>query len=97
VATTSGNKESAMSGTSGKKAVVALAIAVGVLAGSSTAFASYLGREHRGGFVKPCSLDGVNPAYHPEIFGNPALARAYYGFVLGRDNVWRVEPNCHLY
>jgi hypothetical protein len=25
------------------------------------------------GFVIPCSLDGVNPAYHPSIFGNPTL------------------------
>ena len=86
-----------MSGKRGKKAVVALAIAFGVLASSSAAFAYFDGRYHRGGFVKPCSLDGVNPVYHPDIFGNPALARAYYGFVLGRDHVWRVEPNCHIY
>jgi hypothetical protein len=86
-----------MSGMSGKKAVAALAVAVGVLASSSTAFAYFDGRYYRGGFVKPCSLDGVNPVYHPDIFGNPALARAYYGFVLGPDHVWRVIPNCHIY
>lgn len=37
------------------------------------------GRE-RGGFVMPCSLDGVNPVHHPDIFGNPAVARSY-GFI----------------
>jgi hypothetical protein len=30
--------------------------------------------------VLPCSLDGINPVYHPEIFGNAAAA-ASYGFV----------------
>jgi len=30
---------------------------------------------HPGGNVRPCSLDGVNPAHHPQIFGNPATAR----------------------
>jgi hypothetical protein len=32
------------------------------------------------GAVMPGSLDGVNPAYHPGIFGNAATA-ASYGFV----------------
>ncbi len=45
--------------------------------------------------VRPCSLDGVNPVYHPGIFGNPTIARAYYGFVRSRDGTWYVEPNCH--
>jgi hypothetical protein len=26
--------------------------------------------EERGGFVIPGSMDGVNPVYHPDIFGN---------------------------
>jgi hypothetical protein len=34
--------------------------------------------------VKPCSLDGVNPVYHPDIFGNPAVARSF-GFVRSRE------------
>jgi hypothetical protein len=46
------------------------------------------------GAVKRCSLDGINPAYHPEIFGNPATARAF-GFVLDSRHVWHVVPNCH--
>jgi hypothetical protein len=46
------------------------------------------------GFVIPCSLDGVNPAYHPSIFGNPAVARAEYGFIRSRDGSWHVEKNC---
>ena len=83
----------------GKKATVVLAIAaaLGVLGASSAAWSYFDGRTFRGGFVKPCSLDGVNPVYHREIFGNPALARAVYGFVQGRDGAWYVMPNCQLY
>jgi hypothetical protein len=83
----------------GQKAFVVLAVtaALGVVGSSSVALSYFDGRHFRGGFVKPCSLDGVNPAYHPDIFGNPAVARAVYGFVLGQDHVWRVEANCHLY
>jgi hypothetical protein len=61
--------------------------------GTSATWAQY-NYNRKGGFVKPCSLVGVNPAYHPDIFGNPAAARAY-GFVLGRDRRWHVEQNCH--
>jgi hypothetical protein len=46
------------------------------------------------GFVIPCSLDGINPAYHPSIFGNPILARQEYGFIRSRDGTWHVEKNC---
>ncbi len=83
----------------GKQAFVVLATTATLgLVGTSSAAWSYIdGRYYRGGFVKPCSLDGVNPAYHPDIFGNPAFARAVYGFVQGRDHVWRVEDNCRLY
>jgi hypothetical protein len=49
--------------------------------------------EQRGGFVMPCSLDGVNPVYHPRIFGDPAVARSY-GFVQGADRTWHVISNC---
>ena len=52
-------------------------------------------RNRKGGFVKPCSLDGVNPVYHPDIFGNPAVARSF-GFVLSRDGAWHVIPNCNI-
>ena len=45
---------------------------------------------HPGGSVRPCSLDGVNPVYHPLIFGNAATARAY-GFVQSADHTWHVD------
>jgi hypothetical protein len=51
--------------------------------------------DDRGGAVVACSLDGVNPARHPKIFGNPAVAAREYGFVKSRDGTWHVEPNCH--
>ncbi|HLH94573.1 MAG TPA: hypothetical protein VKW08_05585 [Xanthobacteraceae bacterium] len=47
----------------------------------------------RGGFVVVCSLDGVNPAYHPEVFANAATARSM-GFVRAPDGVWHVLPGC---
>ena len=72
--------------------VVAITAVGGVLATSSaTASSDHFPRE-RGG-VLPCSLDGVNPAYHPEIFGNAATA-ASYGFVRSSDGRWHVTPGC---
>ena len=57
------------------------AVAIGVLSGGSAAQAgSKDDADCCGGFVVPGSLDGVNPVYHPDIFGNPSAARAY-GFV----------------
>jgi hypothetical protein len=83
----------------GTKTFAALAIAAALaVLGTSTAAWSYYDRHgFRGGYVKPCSLDGVNPTYHREIFGNPALARAVYGFVQARDGSWHVEPGCRAY
>jgi hypothetical protein len=78
----------------GKTAFVALVTALILLGTASETWADHARWWERGGFVKPCSLDGVNPAYHPSIFGNPALARQVYGFVRGRDGTWQVEPNC---
>jgi hypothetical protein len=79
----------------GKTVFVALAVttALGILGTASAAAGSDRDRG-REPHVVPCSLDGVNPVYHPRIFGNPAFAEAYYGFVQGRDNTWHVIPNC---
>jgi hypothetical protein len=75
----------------------AIAVALSLL-GISVAMASSVGDgRHKGGYVKPCSLDGVNPVYHPDIFGDPAVAKAYYGFVRGRDGTWQVQNNCHIH
>jgi hypothetical protein len=74
----------------------AIAVALGFVA---TAFATDRSDDRtkeRGGSVIPCSLVGVNPVYHPEIFGNAAVARSY-GFVKGRDGVWQVVANCRPY
>jgi len=78
------------------QAFVALAIttALGALSATS-ADASFLGGyRHRGGSVVPCTLDGVNPAVHPDIFGNPAAAFRDFGFVQGPDRSWHVVNNC---
>ena len=42
------------------------------------------------------AVDHAAP-FHPGIFGNPAFARAVFGFVRSRDGTWHVIPNCHLY
>ena len=82
-----------------KKAFIALAVAstLGILGAAPAA-----GNEDRpdrgddrGGAVTPCNLTGVNPAHHPEIFGNAAVAAREYGFVKSRDGTWQVVPNCH--
>jgi hypothetical protein len=55
---------------------LSLATALGVL-GAASAVAGrddMNERGERGGHVVPGSLDGVNPAYHPEIFGSAATA-----------------------
>ena len=78
-----------------KSTIVGLAIAI-ALGFVATASANNTSRDRdrdRGGYVAACSLAGVNPAHHPEIFGNPAVA-ASYGFVRGRDGTWQVMPNC---
>jgi hypothetical protein len=80
----------------GKEAIVSLAVITALAGfGSSPAAASNCREDPSqcGGFVVPCSLDGVNPVYHPKIFGNPAVAYAY-GFVRSRDGAWQVRPNC---
>jgi hypothetical protein len=79
-------------------ALVAAVAALDVLSGASAAWAfydceDYYYRRCRG-FVIPCSLDGVNPAYHPLIFGNPKIAREEYGFIRSRDGAWHVEKSC---
>jgi hypothetical protein len=79
----------------GNKAFVAIAIttALGILGTVPAAASDHNGGGRGSGNVVPCSLAWVNPAHHPEIFGNPAAAKAY-GFVQGPDRVWRVESNC---
>jgi len=61
------------------KTKIALAAAL-ILGTASAAFANDSDGE-RGGFVLPGSMDGVNPAYHPGIFGKTDATKAY-GFVV---------------
>ena len=74
--------------------VTATTLALGILGTVPAAASDHNGSQERPrSYVVPCSLVGVNPAYHPDIFGTPAVAKAY-GFVQGLDRVWRVESNC---
>jgi hypothetical protein len=72
------------------KTKIALAAAL-ILSTASAALASDH-EDQSGGSVMPGSLDGVNPADHPGIFGNPATARTY-GFVQSSDGTWHVQAN----
>ena len=71
---------------------LSLAAALGVLGVASAAASEHGSRGDRGGFVMPGSLDGVNPAHHPDIFDNPAVA-SEYGFVQSRDGIWHVRSD----
>jgi hypothetical protein len=78
----------------GKKTFVALAVTstLLVLGAAPAAWARY-NYDREDPYVTPCTLVGVNPVYHPEIFRNPAVARAY-GFVKSRDGTWQVDKSC---
>jgi hypothetical protein len=68
--------------------------ALGVVVGVTSMASAQLGGGPQGGEVLPCSLAGVNPADHPNIFNNPEVARQQYGFVRAPDGSWQVIPNC---
>jgi hypothetical protein len=73
---------------------IKIAVAAALILGTASAtLAGQDDRDDEGGFVIPCSLVGVNPVFHPDIFGNPAVAREY-GFVKSRDGSWQVEKSC---
>jgi hypothetical protein len=61
------------------KTALSVAIVLGALGTASAALAGDQ-TDERGGYVLPGSMDGVNPVYHPGIFGNADAAKAY-GFV----------------
>jgi hypothetical protein len=68
--------------------------AVLMLGTASAALASADG-DYSGGSVVPGSLNGVNPADHPGIFGNPAVAKSY-GFA-DTAHGWAVSPSRTLH
>jgi hypothetical protein len=47
-----------------------IALATALVLSSGVAALANDQTEERGGFVIPGSMDGVNPVYHPDIFGN---------------------------
>jgi hypothetical protein len=67
-----------------------IAVAAALILGTASAALAAQG-DDRGGSVMPGSLDGVNPAYHQGIFGNPDTARSY-GFV-ETSHGWVATPD----
>jgi hypothetical protein len=86
-------EETAMNGREIFIAVLITTAALGVLGTTFTAMAGSDRYSGPRGYVMPCSLDGVLPAVHPDIFGNAAVAREY-GFIRSRDGTWHVKDNC---
>jgi hypothetical protein len=72
---------------------LAAAAGLGLLGSATAAFALGGGYDYESTASppepRPCSLAGVNAAYHPDIFGNPAVASAY-GYVQAKDGSWHV-------
>jgi hypothetical protein len=68
----------------------AIALATVLSQAGATAWASQSRSD-----VVPCSLAGVNPAYHKAIFGNPETA-AKYGFIKGPNGKWQVMKPCNI-
>jgi hypothetical protein len=68
-----------------------IALAAALILGTASAALAAQG-DDRGGSVMPGSLDGVNPADHAGIFGNPATAKGY-GFIQSSDGTWHVQAN----
>ena len=75
----------------GNRAFVVITIATLGVFGATSGSAQ---EEETGGHVKPCSLHGVNPAHHSDIFSDPDVAREHYGFVKSSDGKWHVEKDC---
>jgi hypothetical protein len=51
-----------------------IVLAAALILGSGVAALANDQTEERGGFVLPGSLDGVNPVYHPDVFGSDGKA-----------------------
>jgi hypothetical protein len=65
--------------------IALVAVALLSLAGASATWASdNSSGDYHGGFVMPGSMDGVNPAYHPDLLPNHANGGRAYGYAGGR-------------
>ena len=51
-----------------------IVLVAALILGSGVAALANEQTEERGGFVLPGSTDGVNPVYHPDIFGSGSQA-----------------------
>lgn len=67
---------------SGNRTLIAMsaAIALGIFGAASAAQANDSGENNMGGSVRPGSMDGVNPVFHPGWFGQTSSAGNAYGY-----------------
>jgi hypothetical protein len=62
-----------------------IALTAALIFGTATAALANDSGEDRGGYVLPWSMAGVNPVYHPDIFGVPSntgQASKAYGYAM---------------
>jgi len=59
-----------------------ITLVAALILGTATAALANDSGEDRGGFVVPGSTVGVNPAYHPDIFGPAGNAGKAYNYVV---------------
>jgi hypothetical protein len=59
-----------------------ITLVAALIVGTATAALANDPGEDRGGFVVPGSMAGVNPAYHPDIFGSAGNASEAYNYVV---------------
>ena len=71
---------------------IRITLVAALVLGAATAALANDSGEDRGGFVVPGSMVGVNPVYHPDIFGaavNTDKAGKAYNYVV------RMQPTKH--
>ncbi len=68
-----------------------MALAAALILGTASAALAENDRDEGGGFMIQGSMDGVNPVYHPDIFGN--AGSAYASGVLAPTK--RAAPRSH--
>jgi len=72
------------------KTKIALAAAL-ILGTASAVLAADSGENNLGGSVRPGSMDGANPVYHPRWFGHVGSAGDAYGYVLPTQKYHSVQ------
>jgi hypothetical protein len=72
-----------------------IAIAVALIVGTASAALAGDQTDERGGFVVPGSMDGVNPVYHSDFFGDAGKAYGRVESPIQRGDLNRSRKTSH--